>query len=197
MELVRYLHFNPVRAAMAANPSDYSWSSHRSYLGKDSLPWLTTSLVLGQFHAELAQARRAYAAFMAGGAGEGSREEFQSGSHEGRILGDDRFIEKVLAQAEGAPCKPIDAERLKEVVQREFGCTMAELAAGSQRQALSRARATMGWLAVQTGAATLTEVGRWVGRDVVTMSASVRRLGERAESLPELRIVLEKLRSEL
>ena len=196
LELVRYLHFNPVRAAMVGRPSEYPWSSHRAYLGEETLPWLTTDLVLAQFHNKMAQARRAYTEFMAEGAGEGHRREFHFGSHEGRLLGDDRFASQVLAQAEEAPCAPVDADELKKVVLRQFGCTMQELATRSQRQPLARARAALGWLAVQTGAATLTEAGQWVGRDVVTMSAAVRRLTERAERMPEMRALLERLRSE-
>jgi REP element-mobilizing transposase RayT len=193
LELVRYLHFNPLRAGMVANPVEYRWSSHRAYLGDELLPWLTTDFVLAQFHDDLSPAREAYAAFMAAGAGETYRREFHSGSHESRILGDDRFAEDVLAQTEGAPCKPISGDRLKEAVMDEFCCTMEDLVTRSQRQRLSLARAALGWLAVQTGAVSLTEAGTWVGRDVVTMSAAVRRLADRAERVAELKDVMERL----
>ncbi len=46
---------------------------------------------------------------------------------------------------------------------------------------------------MQTGAATLTEVGKWIGRDVVTMSAAVRRFDERAKRMPEVREVMKRL----
>ena len=55
----------------------------------------------------------------------------------------------------------------------------------------------MGWLAVQSGAATLTDVGGWFGRDVATMSAAVRRLAERAERCEELREVMLRLQAAL
>lgn len=32
MELIRYLHLNPVRGGMVSDPSRYSWSSHGAYL---------------------------------------------------------------------------------------------------------------------------------------------------------------------
>ena len=134
---------------------------------------------------------------MAAGAEEEYRKEFHSGSHQGRILGDDRFADKVLAQAEGAPCKPMGVAYLKEIVLREFDCTLAALGTRSQRRSLALARASLGWLAVQTGAATLTEVGKWIGRDVVTMSAAVRRLGKRARLMPEVRELSERLLKEL
>ncbi len=47
---------------------------------------------------------------------------------------DDRFADKVLAQAEGAPCKPMGVAYLKEIVLREFDCTLAALGTRSQRR---------------------------------------------------------------
>lgn len=36
LELVRYLHLNPVRSMLVKDPSLYPWSSHGAYLGKAS-----------------------------------------------------------------------------------------------------------------------------------------------------------------
>lgn len=49
LELVRYIHLNPVRAAMAKDPFDYQWSSHRAYCGKETIPWLCTVSTLSTF----------------------------------------------------------------------------------------------------------------------------------------------------
>ncbi len=46
LELVRYVHLNPVRAEMAKTPEEYLWTGHRAYLGKETLPWLTTDWAL-------------------------------------------------------------------------------------------------------------------------------------------------------
>jgi len=34
LELLRYIHLNPVRACILSSPEQYRWSSHRVYLGK-------------------------------------------------------------------------------------------------------------------------------------------------------------------
>lgn len=52
LELVRYIHLNPVRAGLVAEPRRYAWSGHRAYLGDEVLPWLTTDWILGQFSAK-------------------------------------------------------------------------------------------------------------------------------------------------
>jgi putative transposase len=50
LELVRYIHLNPVRAGLVQDPADWPWSSHRSYLGlEDGSAWLTKRDVLSYF----------------------------------------------------------------------------------------------------------------------------------------------------
>ncbi len=99
LELVRYIHLNPVRAGLVVKPDEYPWSGHRAYLGLDTLPWLTTDWVLSQFAKRKDAARRRYAKFVADGMGEGYRAEFHGGGVDARILGDDRFAERVLRRA--------------------------------------------------------------------------------------------------
>ena len=49
-ELSRYLHLNPVRAAMVAQPEEHPWSSYRYYIGTTTPPtWLNTGFILGYF----------------------------------------------------------------------------------------------------------------------------------------------------
>jgi len=99
LQLVRYVHCNPVRSGIVKNPDEYQWSSHMAYLGRISISWLTRTLVLSQFTKSQEEAIELYADFVEQGIAESHRHEFQSGFHGGRILGDDSFSEKVLAIA--------------------------------------------------------------------------------------------------
>ena len=47
IELLRYIHLNPVEAKMVAVADEYLWSSHKAYLGSEVLPWLTINFGLG------------------------------------------------------------------------------------------------------------------------------------------------------
>jgi hypothetical protein len=94
--LVRYVHLNPVRAALVEGPEAYQWSGHRAYLGLDTLPWLTTESVLGHFAKRRATRRQRYAAFVAAGMGEGHRDHFHRGADDARILVDDELTKQVL-----------------------------------------------------------------------------------------------------
>ncbi|MBN1282173.1 MAG: transposase [Proteobacteria bacterium] len=50
LELVRYIHFNPVKDGLARSPSQYPWSSHRQYLNLAKKPdWLEVDEVLSHF----------------------------------------------------------------------------------------------------------------------------------------------------
>ena len=42
LELLRYIHLNPVRARMVASPEQYPWSSHHDYLATQPRDWITT-----------------------------------------------------------------------------------------------------------------------------------------------------------
>ena len=69
LELVRYVHLNPVRAGLVAVPEDYPWSGHNAYLGEERLAWLTTDWVLARFAGRRATARSRYRAFLREGSG--------------------------------------------------------------------------------------------------------------------------------
>jgi len=98
LELVRYVHLNPVRAGMVENPKDYAWSGQKAYLGMEILPWMETDWVLSQFAKRLKTCRRRYEAFVLTGKGEGYRQDFHQGGEDGRVLADDRFLARVLGQ---------------------------------------------------------------------------------------------------
>lgn len=178
LELIRYIHLNPVRAGMVEDAAAYRWSSHRAYIGKETLPWLTTGWVLGRFGDQASEAIRRYSFFVADGANVGTKD-FQRGEKDVRILGDDVFAERVLAgQGEGGVS--ISLDDCIHVVCERYELTEADLAVKGQRRKPSEARAVIGWVARQNGGITLSEIARRFGRDVATLSLSVRRLQDRA-----------------
>jgi putative transposase len=87
LELVRYIHLNPVRAGLVSDPLDYPWSGHRAYLGQEEVPKLSTDWVLSQFDDRRGIARRRYGALIRASLEEGCRNEFHSGAVDPRVLG--------------------------------------------------------------------------------------------------------------
>ena len=174
LELVRYIHLNPVRAGMVAHPDDYPWSGHGAYLGREIIPWLTTDYALGLLAPTKDESRRKYAGFVAEGFGEGHRHEFHRGPCEGRILGDDLFVEKVLHRAgEGLP---VPAGEVIDAVCREFAIDPEALRQPGKARPASTARAWTAWLVRELPGGTLAELGTRLGRDVVSLSQAAGRL---------------------
>jgi putative transposase len=64
LELLRYIHLNPVRARMVSHPRDYAWSSHHAYAGTVEHPWVTTDFALAMFHRDRLSAIAAYQRFI-------------------------------------------------------------------------------------------------------------------------------------
>lgn len=65
LELIRYVHLNPVRSGLVADPADYPWSSHRNYLGLPGAPWVCTDLVFRLLGGDLLRAVAAYRGLIA------------------------------------------------------------------------------------------------------------------------------------
>jgi REP element-mobilizing transposase RayT len=177
LELVRYIHLNPVRVRLVSDPADYAYSGHLGYLGKCALRFLTTDWVLSQFDQRLSVARGRYARFVADGMSEAHRSEFHHGSEESRVIGDDRFVERAL-QTSGEPLRArrVDLDHIVAYVSKGSGITEHVLSQASKNRAASQARALIGWLAATGGNATLSEVARRLKRDVSAISRAVTQL---------------------
>ncbi len=65
VELVRYIHRNPVEAGMVATAAEYAWSSHRGYLVPELRPrWLEVGHVAASFGGASERARSAFDEFV-------------------------------------------------------------------------------------------------------------------------------------
>ncbi len=193
LELTRYIHCNPVRAGLVANPAKYRWSSHQAYLGGESIPWLTTGTVLAQFASQTKKARSLYLRFVQAGVEESHRQDFHSGSHEGRILGDDRFSEKVLAQAgEEAKCRVGLAEVIKAACSI-YNLTESALVEPGKKQPAAEVRAVIAFLVREREGLSLTEMGRYTHRDVAALSRAAGRIFEKTKMDTELCNRLDKI----
>lgn len=90
LELSRYIVLNPLRAKMVASLDEWSWSSHRYYIGVAPTPaWLERDWLLCQFGACRTEAISAYQEFVLAGMGKVS--PLVETRHQ-VLLGDDNFV---------------------------------------------------------------------------------------------------------
>jgi REP element-mobilizing transposase RayT len=95
LELSRYIHLNPVRARLAADPSDYPRSSFRSYVEEGSRwVWLQTEFILGEVGWRGKRSRRKYWEYV-NDAMKGPIKDPMRELVAGTVLGSEGFVEWV------------------------------------------------------------------------------------------------------
>lgn len=196
VELVRYVHANPVRSGLVTKPEEFSWSGHNSYLGKECLPWLDTEWVLSRFSISEEQARKKFRKFVTDGLKEGHRDEFHRGNESGKLVEEQTAVmDDLFAQIAVEPTKRkrVSMAKVIQEVCRVYGITEKQLIATGKYRQPSEARAAAAWVVRELPGMTLTQLGEQVGRDAVTLSNSINRIFNRANHDPSIRSRLESL----
>ena len=117
LALLKYIHFNPVRAKIVEKPFDYRWSSEPIYRKRNNGGGLVdTETVFRMFSENRSRARLKYVEFMDDGVTVKKQEVYATIDQ--RLLGDDQFIDRI-AEEHGRPIK-------KERRKREY--TLAQIA---------------------------------------------------------------------
>ena len=133
LELVRYIHLNPVRAGLVAAGREldrYPWTGHARLMGEVCSPWQDSASVLEHCGRTAGAARQGYRRFVSAGVAQGRRRElgegrrvrwrpegWETGAGAGRgrerwavaerILGSDAFVEHLLERiAAAVPWRP-------------------------------------------------------------------------------------------
>jgi REP element-mobilizing transposase RayT len=206
LELVRYIHLNPLRAGVVADLSalaDYRWCGHQQLLGRGKVCLLPTAEVLAIFWHDADSARQAYLQFLADGIEQGMPSLSPGGrrtsqalgdarSHQPscdeRILGDGDFATRVLPPVSAAePALPLD--ELVATVAQHYGIDAAELSWPSKARAIANAKAVLCFLVPRRYRLAGVEVARLFG---VTPSA-VSRAAQRGQGLLAEDVTLQKI----
>jgi len=174
MELIRYVHNNPVRAGLVERASESGWTSHRAYLGLVECPsWLSTGAVLGPDEKAHETVRHELACYVDEGRREGRRPEFSGevsrelarrvrklmgGDVELSypVLGPDSFVVSALKEQvyrhrarQGRRTEEVGVEKIVELVFEGLGLS-PELAGKRVKQGkVSQARALVAWCWVE------------------------------------------------
>lgn len=183
LSLIRYIHFNPVRARIAKRPERYRYSGHGVYLSGKAAEVIDPSRVL-----EMLGGRRAYERFVLGGFGEGHNEQYYEVEDQ-RFLGREGFGEKMKAGSEErkAPRTKHPLETVVRSLAKEFKVRSEELKGPDRGWQISKMRAMVGYVLVRKLGYRLKEVADYLRRDEATVSSLISRLAERMEKEERLR----------
>ena len=186
LELIRYVHLNPVRNGLVNDPEQYFWSSHAVYTGKRKMPWVHTEWVHAQFSRHLGHARRMYRRYVEEALEDTLRPEFEKGNKEGRILGGDHFAESALQQAGEHIHQTLELEEIIQAVCQLYRITEKQLIAKGKERKPSEARSVIAWIVRESENLTLEVWGERCCRDGVTLSNAIRILLKRVKTDKDL-----------
>jgi REP element-mobilizing transposase RayT len=203
LELVRYLHLNPLRAGTVTTLralDRYPWAGHSALLGTVPRPWQATRTILEHFGPSLRRASKAYQAFVAAGRAQGRRPELQGGglvrslggwaavAHlrrgreayvgDERILGSSTFVEALQRDLPPSRAGRREVWSMEAIVQRvctRLGMDPARLQHGGRKPPVSRAREGIAYLSIEVLGHSGRALAPLLGIRPVSVYAAARR----------------------
>jgi REP element-mobilizing transposase RayT len=194
LQLVRYIHNNPVRAGIVDTPDKYPWCSHSVYIDDITVPWLTTDWVLSQFDQQKETAINYYRSFINVGLDEGHVTKFHRGNAEGEILGSDSFAEEAHAKASQEMASKLSIEQIINTVCDHYKIHEEELTRASKQRQVSEPRAMVALLVREATNLNLMDLSRRLSRDLSGLSQAASRLEKRAKHDKELAETIERIK---
>jgi len=179
LELIRYIHLNPVRAGLVRFPEDYEWSSHNAYLGTEYFVWLTRDAALSRFGDTTSRAEERYAEFVLDGIGELYRPEFHRGSDDTRVLGEDDFLHQVRSAKKQPVARDVSVDEVIAAVATEYDVDAAILCSPARTRDYTEARGVAAWVVREIGRHTLTELAERMSRSLSAVSLLEAKVRER------------------
>jgi len=170
LELVRYIHLNPVRAGLVSLPEDYEWSSHNAYLGSERFEWLTRDAVLSRFGDVIGRAEERYAEFVMDGIRERYRADFHRGSDDTRVLGEDDFLQKVSSITKQVVAHDVSVGEVIAAVASVYEVETGVLCSPARNRSYTEARGVTAWVVTEIGRHTLTELAERMSRSLSALS---------------------------
>ncbi len=186
IELVRYIHLNPIRAGLVRNLKDYPWTSHGEYLGKKRLVY--TEMVL-----EMLGGTKGYLDFIKAAVKKPDSILFPE-IKERCFIGDPHFIEAMQAEsvtAENLP-EPINRISLEEVineVSRHFNLSPEDILGKRKTREIAMARSIAIYLMRTTLKAGLDVISRIFSIANCSVSRSITLLDKKMAD-PYLRMTI-------
>ena len=195
LELIRYLHLNPVRSKIVKDPTRYAWSSHRAYLKGAGEGWMAVEEVLPRWGKNRAMAVAAYQRFVREGLGEGHRADLYAVVDQ-RYLGNDAFVERVeqrVLDRESPRAVEIRWAEVNEAVCKQFGISVAAVLYRGRGRRKAWIKRVMTWVGREVGGFPNQEMAKALGQDPSALSRGLRKLEAEMGEDRELQKVVQGL----
>jgi REP element-mobilizing transposase RayT len=182
LELVRYIHQNPLRANMVRALSDYNWSSHIAYAGGPHPGFLTTSVIAALFGARIAERRERYLEFVGAPPTPSVTKlicsEPAPKKRSGKV--------ELRNDAESHATPGAEKETLDQLIERlcdDHGYTEADITCSGKSRGQAHVRALIALEATHRGLATVSELATRFGRSQPALSRAMNKLRRQSKML--------------
>jgi REP element-mobilizing transposase RayT len=179
LELIRYIHLNPVRAGIVKSPERYRYSGDYGYLQGRASEIIDPAKVLSMLGGT-----QAYRRFVREGLPDGHKEEYYAVEDQ-RFLGAEGFGEKMLKKEPDRPGKMLKRRSI-ETAARELAklleLEVSLLRSPDRSWAISKARTTASYVLVRRLGYRLSDVAAYLGRDVASVATLLARLSDRMQA---------------
>ena len=207
LELVRYIHLNPLRAGLVATLYDldsYLWCGHSVLMKINELPGQATAEILSRFGKSFATASKHYRSFVNDGIEAGRRDDLvgigisrgdralDGELKDSRVLGAGDFVEQVLRHTdeEGLPGKHHSLDQIIETVLESLGVSPAELMSRKRSLQLADARSIICQVAYLSGHRGV-DIARRLNISGPGVTVAARRGKELVKSHPQFLALVE------
>jgi putative transposase len=190
LELIRYIHLNPVRAGMVKAPEQYAHTGHHAYVGGKVTEIVNAAKVLNMLGGS-----RGYRRFIQDGIQGGHQEEYYAVVDQ-RFLGDQDFTEAMWAEEEEPTPRAkgkggIEAEAKKLV--KRLDIDLSVLRGADRSWVVSKARKQVGYVLVRRAGYRLKDVAAYLGRDAATLATQFARMNNELESDVQMKREIDRL----
>ena len=179
LELIRYIHLNPVRAGMVRSPERYRYSGEHAYLQGKATKTIDPATVLSMLGG-----KQAYRRFVRDGLSEGHKEEYYA-VEDRRFFGAEGFGERLLKKEPDLSGKTL-TRRPIETAARELAkllkIEVRSLRSPDRGWPISKARTITAYVLVRRLGYRLSDVAAYFGTDVASVATLLARLSERMQA---------------
>jgi len=198
LELVRYIHLNPVRAKVVADPGKYLWTGHLSYLGKLKDGLFDEDFVLGQFGENRYCDRQRYLQFVL----EDLHTCHQEKCFEVKdqlYLGGESFIDRIEVEKRdtGNVLYDIPIEVIAEEVSRATGIARVRLHSLTRDREGTHGMSMVAYLSRVISDHRVRDIAQHFQRSTMAMNQGIIKFENRFRQDKHLREIIKKLKEGL
>lgn len=173
IDLCRYIHLNPLKANLVENLADYLWSSHRTYVGKEQLSWVTTEYILSLIN-KIFNGTINYSIFIENFSNETDRKQiFYMSEKEECVITDD-IVLKYQFSSDHRSIR-LELNTIIDIVCEIMKIERSQIFSKSMRHIDSKARTLISIFTQRFSSISLRELGILFNRDASTISHAIYR----------------------